>query len=170
MTQKGAYTGMNVTIREAIQHDYDAVNSLIKETQEEHAAALPGIFAHVDHVVAMGWYRSFSDHNHKTVLIAEWDHIPVGVAMLELKKSPAYAALVPRSYVQLNEIAVTAKHRRKGIGRKLVESAVQWAKDRNALSLELNVWEFNQAAIGFYQSMGLVTLNRTMQLCIGYPN
>jgi GNAT superfamily N-acetyltransferase len=157
---------MNIIIREALQEDYDAVNAIIREGQVEHADALPGIFADVDRVVAMGWYRSFSDPENKIILIAEYERTQVGVAMLEVRKSPAYEALVPRSYVQLNELAVAAAYRRNGIGRKLMKACINWAKERHGSSLELNVWEFNQEAIEFYESIGLTTLNRTMHISL----
>jgi ribosomal protein S18 acetylase RimI-like enzyme len=155
---------MTLVIRNAVQEDYDAVNAIIREGQVEHAQALPSVFANVERVVAMGWYRSFSGQSSKCILVADLDGIPVGVAMLEVKHSPAYEALVPRRYVYLNELAVALAHRRKGIGKMLVQACLVWSKEREASGLELNVWEFNQEAISFYQSLGLNTLNRTMHM------
>jgi GNAT superfamily N-acetyltransferase len=155
---------MNITIRNAVQEDYDRVNAIIREGQIEHAEALPGIFANVDRVVAMGWYRSFTDQPSKGILVADYEGTPVGVAMLEVKMSPAYEVLVPRKYVYLNELAVALEHRRKGIGSMLIEASRQWSKQRDASGLELNVWEFNQAAIAFYHSLGMKTINRTMNM------
>ncbi|OCT14230.1 hypothetical protein A8709_25710 [Paenibacillus pectinilyticus] len=153
---------MELQLRSATWEDYDAVNRIIREGQEEHADALPDRFARLDHVVAMGWYRSFSDQPHKEIIVAEVAGELVGVAMLEMKKSPTYEALVPRSYAYLNELAVSSSYQRQGIGRKLYEASVLWAKEREAVSLELNVWEFNEKALRFYASVGMSTLNRTL--------
>lgn len=153
---------MGLVIRTARSEDYEAVNAIIRVAQEEHAEALPDRFARLERVVAMGWYRSFADQLNKVILIAEIDELVVGVAMLEMKKSPAYEALVPRIYAYLNELAVSPDFQRRGIGTKLYAASAMWAGERAASSLELNVWEFNERAIAFYSSLGMLTLNRTM--------
>ncbi|MBD0380434.1 GNAT family N-acetyltransferase [Paenibacillus sedimenti] len=157
---------MEISIRTAKAEDYDAVNAIIRFGQEEHADALPHVFAKLDRVVAMGWFRSYSDQNTKVILVAEYETRIVGVAMLELKKSPPYEALVPRTYAYMNELAVDPAYQRQGIGTMLYAASLQWAKNRQASSLELNVWEFNSRAIAFYQSLGMSTLNRTMTIPI----
>ncbi|CAN7575357.1 GNAT family N-acetyltransferase [Paenibacillus sp. LjRoot153] len=153
---------MELRLRSATWDDYDAVNTIIREGQEEHADALPDRFARLDHVVAMGWYRSFSDRAEKEIIVAELGLEIVGVAMLEMKQSPNYEALVPRKYAYLNELAVASAHQRQGIGKRLYHAAVDWARARDAESLELNVWEFNERALLFYASLGMQTLNRTL--------
>ncbi|OPH47200.1 hypothetical protein BC351_11900 [Paenibacillus ferrarius] len=155
---------MELKIRSARLEDYEAVNALIRTGQEEHADALPDRFARLDRVVAMGWYRSFSDQMSKAILVAETSGLVVGTAMLEMKKSQAYEALVPRTYAYINELAVSPDYQRQGIGTKLYQAAADWAQQRQASSLELNVWEFNERAIAFYQSLGMLTLNRTMTI------
>lgn len=153
---------MGFRLRSATLEDYEAVNTIIREGQEEHAEALPDRFARLDHVVAMSWYRSFSDKTDKEIIVAELGSEVVGVAMLEMKQSPNYEALVPRRYAYLNELAVASSHQRQGIGKKLYHAAAQWARERDAASLELNVWEFNERALRFYASLGMLTLNRTL--------
>ncbi|MDQ0898555.1 MULTISPECIES: GNAT family N-acetyltransferase [unclassified Paenibacillus] len=158
---------MELIIRTAQLEDYEAVNAIIRVGQEEHADALPERFARLDHVVAMGWYRSFSDQQNKVILVAEKEGLVIGVAMLEMKKSPTYEALVPRTFAYLNELAVSPDYLRQGIGTKLYKASIAWARERSAASLELNVWEFNERAIAFYKSLGMFTLNRTMTTTIG---
>lgn len=153
---------MELRLRTATGEDYDAVNAIIREGQEEHAEALPDRFAKLDHVVAMGWYRSFSDRIDKEIIVAEIGPHVVGVAMLEMKQSPNYEALVSRKYAYLNELVVAAAYQRQGIGRRLYQASVDWARTREAESLELNVWEFNERALLFYASLGMHTLNRTL--------
>ncbi|SDN83708.1 Ribosomal protein S18 acetylase RimI [Paenibacillus sp. yr247] len=157
---------MELIIRTARSEDYEAVNAIIRVGQEEHADALPDRFARLDRVVAMGWYRSFSDQQNKVIFIADLDGLVVGLAMLEMKKSPSYEALVPRTYAYLNELAISPDFQRQGIGTKLYRASVAWAEERAASSLELNVWEFNDRAIAFYKSLGMMTLNRTMTTTI----
>ena len=51
-------------------------------------------------------------------------------------------------------VAVSANHRRKGIGRALVNALIDRLRENNAYSLTLEVRASNDAAIRLYDSMG----------------
>ena len=78
--------------------------------------------------------------------------------------APPFEILVPHRTVFINSMVVTAEQRGKGIGRTLVDAAMGWGRARGATALELVVWEFNQAALAFYERLGLATIHRTMRL------
>lgn len=52
-------------------------------------------------------------------------------------------------------LAVAPDRRRAGLGRRLMAEAERWLKARGAPKIQLMVREDNEAAIGFYQSLGL---------------
>ena len=49
---------------------------------------------------------------------------------------------------------VAAGHRRQGIGRSLLEQAVEWARENEIEKLELHVFPHNQPAIKLYEQFG----------------
>lgn len=51
-------------------------------------------------------------------------------------------------------IFVSPEHRRKGLGRTLMQCAETWTKDKNLITLALNVGERNSVAVQFYESLG----------------
>ncbi len=51
-------------------------------------------------------------------------------------------------------LMVAASHRRRGIGRALLEQAVVWAGSTGVLKLELHVFPWNEPAIALYESFG----------------
>jgi RimJ/RimL family protein N-acetyltransferase len=51
-------------------------------------------------------------------------------------------------------LMVTATHRRRGIGRMLLEQAVAWARDAGVRKLELHVFPWNEPAIRLYETFG----------------
>lgn len=53
-------------------------------------------------------------------------------------------------------LIVAASHRRRGIGRLLLERAVTWARDAGVRKLELHVFPWNGPAIQLYESFGFV--------------
>jgi len=57
-------------------------------------------------------------------------------------------------------------YRRRGLGQRLVEAAVAWARSRGARTMMLMVTSSNASAIRFYQQLGFTRTGRTEP----YPN
>jgi RimJ/RimL family protein N-acetyltransferase len=53
-------------------------------------------------------------------------------------------------------LMVAAGHRRRGIGRALLEQAVTWARASGVRKLELHVFPWNEPAVSLYESFGFV--------------
>lgn len=53
-----------------------------------------------------------------------------------------------------------------GIGSLLFNHIVEYARLKEASSIQLLVWEFNRDAINFYESMGMSTRNRRMEIIL----
>jgi RimJ/RimL family protein N-acetyltransferase len=51
-------------------------------------------------------------------------------------------------------LMVDKKHRRRGIGRALLEQAVKWARGAGVSKLELHVFPHNEPAIQLYEAFG----------------
>jgi ribosomal protein S18 acetylase RimI-like enzyme len=62
-------------------------------------------------------------------------------------------------------LAVSPERRRAGLGRAMMDAAEAWLRARGAPKLQLMVRDDNEAALGFYEALGLerqrvVTLGR----------
>ncbi len=69
---------------------------------------------------------------------------------------------MPRRRAFVDSLAVGQEFRRHGIGRALMDQAHAWAIAKGAADVELNVYEFNQPALAFYQALGYETSTRRM--------
>ncbi|WP_230203662.1 GNAT family N-acetyltransferase [Bacillus massiliigorillae] len=151
-------------INEATMEDYKAINAIVKEGQDEHAQALPHIFRSIDRVMPEDYYQHLLNDIKSEIIVARLEDEVVGFAVMERIESPAFDSLVPRAFAYMNDFGVKNNNQRNGIGRALFKACVTWAKVKGASSLELNVWEFNEKAMSFYESFGMETISRKMSL------
>lgn len=91
----------------------------------------------------------------------------VGHVTLERDRHP-----VTRHVASL-AIAVAADERGHGIGRRLMETAIDWAKEAGVEKIVLSVYPHNEAAIALYRSFGFVEegrLARQSRKAYGYED
>ena len=74
------------------------------------------------------------------------------VGRLSLARDPHPAS----SHVADLGLMVAASHRRRGIGRAFLDTAVRWARESSVRKLELHVFPWNEPAIRLYESYGFV--------------
>ena len=51
---------------------------------------------------------------------------------------------------------VSPSHRRRGIGRALLQAAADWAREAGVTKLELHVFPHNEPALALYEDFGFV--------------
>ena len=100
------------------------------------------------------------------IIVAEARGEVVGVMTIIEKIVTATAIMVARRYAETESMAVKQSAQRQGVGRALIDAAADWARGRGVTRLELNVYEFNQAAAALYREAGFSTQNRRMTLQI----
>jgi ribosomal protein S18 acetylase RimI-like enzyme len=154
---------MHLDIRRAAASDFDNLCALFDEGDTLHLENLPHIFKRPRGPVRDRDYvlNLISDEAVGLFVVQIEDQL-VGLVCVIIRDSPAVPIFVPRCYAMIENIVVRKGFRRAGIGRALMEKAQEWAAAAGAGSIELNVWEFNKGAIGFYQQLGYGTASRKM--------
>ncbi|WP_349408667.1 GNAT family N-acetyltransferase [Pseudalkalibacillus sp. SCS-8] len=128
-------------IRKASIEDIEDLTSLME--QLGYPTSVDKMEERFNHILAEPSYTTF---------VGDLDGKAVG--MVGLNKSMFYER--DGTYVRIVAFVVDAKHRRKGIGRKLLEQAEEWAKEQGAISIELNSGNRDERreAHQFYRKMG----------------
>jgi putative acetyltransferase len=94
------------------------------------------------------YLRALKRHPDAAVFVADDDGAIVG--RLSIARDPHSAS---RHVADLG-LMVAATHRRRGIGRALLEQAVAWARDAGVRKIELHVFPWNEPAIRLYEDFG----------------
>jgi RimJ/RimL family protein N-acetyltransferase len=94
------------------------------------------------------YLRALKRHPDAAVFVAEDDGALVG--RLSVARDPHSAS---RHVADLG-LMVAAGYRRRGIGRALLEQAVDWARDAGVRKLELHVFPWNEPALRLYERFG----------------
>jgi ribosomal protein S18 acetylase RimI-like enzyme len=67
---------------------------------------------------------------------------------------PSFSSLACRPMWILSDLFVDPSRRRGGVGRRLMEAAHQFARDRHAATVELDTAHTNTAAQALYEALG----------------
>ena len=158
---------MAVEIREAAPEDYDGLIEVLAEIDAYHAEHLPHVFRPTcGPARSRAYVLSLLEDPDSVLLVAEEGGRVVGVADVRAHTTPDIPVLVPRRYAMVDAIVVRRTHQGRGIGRELMRCAESWARASGLEEVRLNVWEFNQGAIAFYEKLGYTTTLRRMARCL----
>ena len=154
---------MEIRIRKATADDYNTLCELFDEIDALHRNNLPHLFQKPSGSVREQEYYSglIADEN-VALLVAEAGESLVGFIHAVCRDTPPIPVFVPRRYAIVECIVVKAGFQNRGIGRILMDKMQEWAIEKNAISIELNVYEFNRTAISFYERLSYQTLSRKM--------
>jgi ribosomal protein S18 acetylase RimI-like enzyme len=141
-------------VRATVAADYEAVCALFAEGDELHRVGVPWLFRASDgEPRSRELFEQLTGDTDSAVFVAE-AHTLLGVATVLLRRAPELALFIPQTWAVLDNIAVSSRARRQGVGTALTRAAEHWARARGARWLELGVYEFNEGASSFYRALG----------------
>jgi len=95
------------------------------------------------------YLKALRRYEHAVVLVAERGDGQI-VGRLSVSRDPHPAS----AHVADVGLMVAIAARRQGVGRALLEAAVEWARGAGVRKLELHVFPWNEAAIALYEAFG----------------
>jgi ribosomal protein S18 acetylase RimI-like enzyme len=75
---------------------------------------------------------------------------------LKINTDDAQTEAIANNALEIERLYIRMSHKRQGLGRYLIDQAIQMALEQRKDTVWLGVWEHNQPARAFYQTMGFV--------------
>ena len=148
----------NVIIRNSKISDSSSVYQLLCIIADLHKNGRPDMFPNLISKYTPTEVGDRLSKNDNGVFVAEVDGEVKGYVFCDVVEEASGKTLY------IDDLCVDPSSRRLGIGRMLVNKAKEYAKDKDCNCLLLNVWEFNENALHFYEDYGFLTRSRHMEL------
>lgn len=155
---------MSIAVRKATKSELTQVNELRRQVNHLHVEGRPDIFrAGFCDEMRDRLYQMFDSESHD-VIVAVDEKTVVGYAMVEYAVKPLSPYNKERRYYKVEEIGVDLNRRGRGIGTLLMTFLKADAKEKGYEKIEIDVWEFNENAMRFYDLQGFSTYRRFMEV------
>lgn len=157
---------MNFKVREAKKDDYAAVLKLALEVYKLHLNNRSDVYLDVENPFDEEYFNELLKLITVKIFVVEDENKNIAaysIIQILTTKNPIY---IQKKFVYIDDFCVESSYKRMGIGKLLFNYIVDFSRSINAKSLELNVWEFNKDAIKFYETMGMRTRNRRMEISL----
>ncbi|KPK64497.1 hypothetical protein AMJ83_01955 [candidate division WOR_3 bacterium SM23_42] len=154
-----------IIVRQADKRDLDALCRLYLEFHEFHVRGIPARLRRpvgYDNDELCTRIEKVIGSSDSVILVIEADSRVVGFAEVYMKQDEANQYRISYRYGHLQSMMVSEGHRKRKLGRQLLEAAEQWAKERNADEMRLDIWEFKEGPLRFYKKSGYQTLRRML--------
>ena len=107
--------------------------------------------------------KSVIESSNADIFIGIENNVIIGFVHIKEAQTPAFDSVVPHNYAEIIDFMVTASHREKGVGSRLVDSVKMWCKQRNLDYIELAVLSNAKEAICFYEQKNFTTTTHIMR-------
>ena len=145
---------MEITVREAGPEDADSLAELNVVVQELHYRHHPSCFRKSDKGQVADWFGKMMTADRTHIWLAEVDSSPAGYVLAIEHYRDGNPFCLPRTCMEIDQIAVREDMQRKGIAARLMEQVRKKAIEKGIETLELSSWEFNSHAQEAFRRMG----------------
>ncbi len=157
---------MPVSVRFAKESELERINELRKQVNDLHVSGKPEVFKPGFGLELRDYIHAIRQDPGKRIVAAETDGKICGYAVLNHIVRPENPYMFERDYLDIDEFGVDAECRRQGVASAMIAFIRDYAKQAGFRRLELNMWEFNQGALAFYEAAGFKTFRRYMEMML----
>ena len=158
---------MGITVRRAETGDNGRIIELLLQIADVHHRGRPDIFKGGAKKYGRDEFDAILEDPDRPVFVAADEGGSVlGYCFCMVVRYSAHAVFNDSSMLYIDDFCVDADCRGQGIGHILFEEVKKYARQIGVYLIDLNVWEFNEGAIKFYESCGFTMQRRRMEMII----
>ena len=153
-----------MVIRKACREDIPGLIRLLYQVGEVHHQIRPDLFRPgAIKYTEKDLEDLLRDENRPVFVAMEGENL-LGYCFCVLEDCRGSTVLTDRVEVYIDDLCVEETCRGQGIARALYAHVCAWAKDSGCAFMTLNVWCGNDAALKFYEKMGLTPRKISMEI------
>jgi ribosomal protein S18 acetylase RimI-like enzyme len=158
---------MDFIIRKAQISDNKGVLRLLEQIAELHHKERPDIFKSDTKKYTREEFEDILRDENKPVFVAVdvQDNV-LGYVFCMVINYKSHAVFKDYHSLYIDDFCVDESVRGQNIGKNLFEAVKSHAMEIGVYNIDLNVWEFNEGAIKFYETCGFTTQRRRMELIL----
>ena len=153
-------------IRKAKENDIPKILDLLSQVNDVHAEGRPDFFIKGRRKYNEADLMLIINDGTTSVFVCEEDNDVKGYAFCVIQDLSKCHNLHPDKSLYIDDICVDEKYRRHGVGRKLYDFVMQYAKNEGCFNVTLNVWDKNPEARAFYENMGMKVQKVCMEVVL----
>lgn len=158
---------MDFIIRKAQKSDIGGILYLLKQIDKHHHNGRPDIFKNDASKYSEEELEIILNDDDKPVFVAvDADDMMLGYVFCIIMTYKDNTLINDHKTLYIDDFCIDEKFRKQNIGKALFNKTRELAAEIGAYNIELNVWEFNEGAIKFYEKCGFATQKRRMEIII----
>ncbi len=147
-------------IRTAAVDDAENIHRLLGVIADIHRNGRPDIYSNLTSKYTLDQVIERVSKIESGVFVACLDNDVIGYIFCDIIREGNGFTL----YV--DDLCVDQKFRKGGVGKALLDKAASYGKEKECRYIMLNVWEFNETALKFYENYGLKTRSRHLEMAL----
>ena len=152
-----------MTVRRAEEKDIPVLKTLLMEVLNIHAQGRPDIFVpNTTKYTDEELVKMISDPR-TPIFVYDEDGTVLGYAFCIYKERAHSNNMTDIRTLFIDDLCVDAAARGEHVGESLYHYVKDYARANGFYHVTLNVWSFNEKAIGFYEAMGLKPMEYVME-------
>ncbi|WP_022760603.1 GNAT family N-acetyltransferase [Butyrivibrio sp. AD3002] len=144
-----------MNFRRALDKDIPQIHELLKQVNLVHHLGRPDLFKKNNKYTDDELKVILKDDSRPIFAAVDDNDVMLGYAFCVHQEHPNDNLLTDIKTLYIDDLCVDENCRGQHVGRSLYDYVLGWAKDAGYYNITLNVWNCNESAMKFYESIGM---------------
>lgn len=153
-------------IENATLNDINEIAVIMKQISDIHINARPDVFKEKNIENLEKDIKESLESQKEWILVARDENVVKGILICKVKIVGNHPNLKDSKILWIDDLGVNSKFQKQGIGKLLVNRAIELAKQNDCIRVDLNCWKLNENALQFYKRIGMLEQREIMELKI----